>query len=119
MAETLGVYDAIPSFLDSAELSDQDLIQLIVGTFGSLDRDLQPRAQGQTALARFLTGSTRDMRQQRRAEILETRPEHVRTLAGFLQEAGTTSNTVVMGSAEALDKAETSGAVRFRARTVL
>lgn len=119
VAETLGVYDAIPNFLDSAELSDQDLIQLIVGTFGSLDRDLQPRAQGQTALARFLTGSTRDMRQQRRAQILETRPEHVRTLAGFLQEAGTTSNTVVMGSAEALDKAETSGAVRFRARTVL
>ncbi len=119
VAETLDVYDAIPNFLDAAELSDQDLIQLIVGTFGSLDRDLQPRAQGQTALARFLTGSTRDMRQQRRAEILETRPEHVRALAGFLQEAGATTNTVVMGSAEALDQAETRGAVRFRTRTVL
>ena len=119
VAETLGVYDAIPNFLDAAELSNQDLTQLIVGTFGSLDRDLQPRAQGQTALARFLTGSTRDMRQQRRAEILETRPEHVRALAGVLQEEGTASNTVVMGSAEALDKAEASGSVQFRTRTII
>lgn len=120
ISNTLDIYDGTADFLRQCSLERSELDKLIIGTFGALDQDLQPRAQGAVALQRHLTGHTRTLRQQRRDEILATDEADIRQLAHYIAAAqADCANTVVMGSEAALQKATEDCGIAFASRTML
>ncbi len=119
IGETLQTYDATANFLAQLEMAPDELVKLIIGTFGAITHDLQPKAQGKAALSRYLTGSTRELRQQHRDEILATETKHLQQISTYMAEATREANNVVMGSESAIQEAVTNFGLDFRSRLVL
>jgi Zn-dependent M16 (insulinase) family peptidase len=81
------------------------LTKSIIGVIGELDAYLLPDAKGWTSLTRHLIGYTEEMRQQLRDEVLGTTAKDFRAFAEALEYVKKDGQVVVLGSAEALEKA--------------
>ncbi|MGE5251134.1 MAG: insulinase family protein [Bacteroidota bacterium] len=102
---TLENYDNTAGFLRNLELSDSELTKSIVGTIGSMDAYLLPDAKGYQSMVRHLTGYTDQARQQVRDEVLGTTVKDFRQFADVLTSVARNGSVVVLGSAEAISKA--------------
>ena len=109
LLNTLAVYDATADYLRGLELSDAELTPAIVGAIGAIDPYLLPDARGYTSLQRTLTNETDDTLQAFRDQVLSTTPADFHRLAGALEQVAATGDVVVLGSAEALEKANGEG----------
>jgi Zn-dependent M16 (insulinase) family peptidase len=105
LLDTLAVYDNAPEFLRKLELSDDDLTKSIIGAIGAMDTYQLPDAKGDTALARYLLGETDEFRQQVRDEVLGTTVEDFRRFADVLDAVRREGRVVVLGSGDALERA--------------
>jgi len=102
---TLENYDNTVKFLRDLELSEAELTKSIIGTVGELDAYLLPDAKGWTSMVRHLTNYTDDKRQQIRDEVLGATAKDFKEFANILERLNTSGEVVVLGSAEAIDKA--------------
>jgi len=105
LLDTLDVYDKAPEYLRSLTLGDDDLTKSIIGVIGILDAYQLPDAKGDTALARYLLGESDESRQQTRDEVLGTTAADFRAFADVLDAVRREGRVVVLGSADALAKA--------------
>ena len=105
LLNTLRVYDETAAFLRGLTLSDAELTPAIVGAIGAIDAYLLPHAKGYTSLHRYLTNETDDYLQTYRDQVLGTTPADFHRLAGALERVAAEGDVVVLGSAEALEKA--------------
>jgi Zn-dependent M16 (insulinase) family peptidase len=105
LIDTLSVYDNAAQFLHTLELSDDDLTKSIIGAIGVLDAYQLPDAKGDTALARYLLGETDQLRQKTRDEVLGTTAADFRRFAEVLDAVRREGRVVILGSADALEKA--------------
>lgn len=116
---TLDIYDAVPQFLRQLDLSESELTKTIIGVIGSLDAYLLPDAKGYVSMVRHLTHYTDDQRQKIRDEVLSASIEDFRRFAenlAFLIEKG---EIVVLGSADAIKKANQQSGGMFDVKKVL
>lgn len=111
LARTLESYDATAGFLASLHISPAELEKTIIGTIGDVDSYMLPDAKGYASMLQYLSGTTTELRQKTRNEILGTRPEDFRALAPVLEKAFSTAEIAVMASQETLDKAAGDGLV--------
>ncbi|NCP85842.1 MAG: peptidase M16 [Anaerolineae bacterium CG_4_9_14_3_um_filter_57_17] len=102
---TLANYDATPGFLRALDLNESELTKSILGTIGEIDAYQLPDAKGWTSMAHHLTGYTDEMRQQTRAEVLATSVKDFQRFAETLEQVAAHGEVVVLGSAEAVEKA--------------
>src|SRR5258706_335863 len=102
---SLDNYDATAGFLRTLELSDAELGKSIIGTIGDLDAYLLPDAKGSTSMTRHLIGYTDEQRQQIRDEILGTTAQDFKSFGETLEAVAKHGEIVVLGSAEAIEKA--------------
>jgi presequence protease len=102
---SLDNYDATENFLRSLELSDEELTKSIIGTIGDLDAYQLPDAKGWTSLTRTLIGMNDTRRQQFRDEVLGTTVRDFKAFGETLSELAQSGEIVVLGSAEAITKA--------------
>ncbi len=102
---TLENYDNTVKFLRDLELSDAELTKSIIGTIGELDAYLLPDAKGWTSMVRHLTNYTDDKRQQIRDEVLGTTAQDFKQFARILEQLNAQGEVVVLGSADAIEKA--------------
>ncbi len=102
---TLTVYDQMGHFLRTANLSDTDVQQSIIGTIGGMDTYLLPDAKGYTSMIRYLTGETDDSLQQIRDQVLATTVKDFRAFADMLDYVCDKGIVTVLGSSEAIEKA--------------
>jgi Zn-dependent M16 (insulinase) family peptidase len=102
---TLDNFDQTGQFLRQLELSDDELEKAIIGAIGLMDTYLLPDAKGYTSMMRYLTGDTDERLQQVRDEILSTTVEDFRRFGDILVQVSTQGAVVVLGSQEAIDKA--------------
>lgn len=98
-------YDATANFLRQLELSDEELTKAIIGTIGDLDSYQLPDAKGWTAMTRTLVGMTETRRQQLRDEVLGTTAQDFKAFGETLAEVARAGEVVVLGSADAIEKA--------------
>jgi len=105
LLDTLDVYDKAPEYLRTLQLGDDDLTKSIIGAIGILDAYQLPDAKGETSLARYLLGETDESRQQTRDEVLGTTAADFRAFADVLEAVRREGRVVLMGSADALAKA--------------
>lgn len=105
LENSLDIYDQTAQFLHDIDLSESELTKAIIGTIGDLDSYMLPDAKGYTSLSRYLIGISDTERQKLRDEILSTSKTDFKVFAEFLDLAKSAGKVVVLGSAEAIQKA--------------
>lgn len=105
LVASLDTYDATADFLRNLDISDTELTKAIIGTIGDLDAYLLPDAKGWSSLTRYLVGYTDEKRQKFRDEVLHTSARNFKSFADTLQALAQHGEIVVLGSAEAIEKA--------------
>lgn len=102
---TIDNYDKTVNFLNELELSADELKKSIIGTIGNMDAYQLPDAKGWTSMLRYLTRYTDEERQRIRDEVLGTTAVDFKQFARVLAELNQAGEVVVLGSAEAIEKA--------------
>ncbi len=102
---TLDNYDGTAKFLKKLDLSQEELTKSIIGTIGDLDAYQLPDAKGYTSLARYLVGDTDEERQIWRDQVLSTNTGDFRSFGEVLERVNKAGYVVVLGSPEAIAKA--------------
>jgi Zn-dependent M16 (insulinase) family peptidase len=102
---TLETYDNTAEFLRTLELSEDEVAKSIIGTIGDLDQYQLPDAKGYSSMLRYLAGDTEDDRQRLRDQILSTSAQDVRAFADVLDLVKAKGSVVVLGSEQAIEKA--------------
>ncbi|MCA1746278.1 MAG: hypothetical protein LC655_01170, partial [Bacteroidales bacterium] len=82
-----------------------ELKKTIIGTIGEMDAYQLPDAKGWTSMVRYLTHYTDEERQRIREEVLSTGVNDFKQFARVLAELNKAGEVVVLGSAEAIEKA--------------
>ena len=102
---TLDIYDQAGAYLAGLELPESELTKAAIGAIGDLDQPLLPDAKGYVSALRYLANEGDEFRQTLREQILATNLEDFHTFGDLLQVLPDSHHIVVMGSAEALEKA--------------
>lgn len=102
---TLENYDNTVQFLRGLELDNSELTKSIIGAIGDLDVYLLPDAKGWTSMTRFLTHYTDEERQRIRDEVLGTTLSDFKRFAEVLEQVAQSGEVVVLGAADAIQKA--------------
>jgi len=105
LLSTLDAYAGAAGFLRNLSLSESELTKSIIGTISDLDAYQLPDAKGWTSMVRHLIGYTDAMRQQIRAEVLGTTGQDFQRFGDVLSGAARHAQVVVLGSADAIEKA--------------
>jgi Zn-dependent M16 (insulinase) family peptidase len=102
---TLENFDRSADFLKSLKLDQAELTKSIIGAIGDMDAYMLPDAKGFVSLQRYLAGETDEFRQEIRDQLLGAEEKDFHELGAVLEKLNVTGNVVVMGSPEALAKA--------------
>jgi len=102
---TLENYEGTADFLRNLDLDDGELSKSIIGAIGNLDTYQLPDAKGFTSLQRYLLDISDEERQKYRDELLATGEADFRAFATTLDAVNREGQVVVLGSAEAIAKA--------------
>lgn len=102
---SLDTYDATATHLQNLQLSESELTKAIIGTIGDLDAYLLPDAKGWVSLTRHLVGYSEEARQKFRDEVLHTSLQDFKAFGKTLSGLTENGQIVVLGSADAIDKA--------------
>ena len=105
LLSTLENYDEAAAYLRALDLPEDEVTRSIIGTIGSIDSYQLPDAKGYTSMVRHLVGNTDEERQKLRDEVLGTTAAHFRQFAEALEAVKDHGNVVVLGSADAITKA--------------
>ena len=103
--KTLAVYKQTAEFLGNLHLTQEELTKAVVGAMGDIDTYLLPSAKGNAALWEYMTGYTKEMRQQVRDEVLQTKLSDFHAFAPYLQKAMETSVDTALGGQQVQDYA--------------
>jgi len=106
---TLKAFDGAAKFLRDVKMDDKELEKSIIGAIGDMDSYQLPDAKGFASASRILSGETDELRQQRREEILGASKKDFVELGDALEAVKESSAVVIVGSAEAITKAEGEG----------
>jgi presequence protease len=87
------------------DLSQEELTKSIIGAIGDLDAYQLPDAKGYTSMQRYLIGETDEDRQQLREEVLSASQADFRQFGEVLERLNASPSVVVLGSADAIAKA--------------
>ena len=101
LLKTVDAYDGAAKAL-RAGIGDTDLVRSVIGVVGDLDRPEFPDAKGYSAMWRILSGTTDEIRQRRRGEILGTSRKDFEAVADALELVAREGHVVVLGGEAAI-----------------
>lgn len=103
LLRSLENYDGTAPFLMSLDLSDEELIKVIIGAIGGIDAYRLPDAKGYTSMTRHLLGVSDEFLQQYRNEVIATKQDDFKEFAKILAKIKDDGKVVVLGSQEAMN----------------
>jgi Zn-dependent M16 (insulinase) family peptidase len=98
LKETLNVYDQIPDFISSLDLSKDELDKFIIGCVGRLDPPLTSDRKGSISMIDSLIGMTHELRQKKREEVMSTTLSDIRDFAPIFQKLKESGSICVLGN---------------------
>ncbi|SHI53371.1 insulinase family protein [Propionispora hippei] len=100
LKETLAVYDETADYLNGFAVDDREMTKYIIGTISRLDTPLTVSQKGEQADLLYIRKVSQADRQQERDEILGTRQQDIRQLAGMVEAAMAENYLCVLGGEE-------------------
>jgi hypothetical protein len=100
-------------------LSQAELTKSIIGAIGDMDAYQLPDAKGFTSMVRYLVGDTDERRQQWRDQVLSTTLEDFQALGEVLERVKEAGLVVVLGSPEAIQRANSQKGGWLEVRKIL
>jgi len=107
LSETLENYAGTPDFLNSLELSEDELTRFIIGTISRMDRPLTSSQKGNIAVTNYFTKANQAELQAERDAVLSTSLDDVKRYEKMVSEILNNSKICVYGNEEALKKNKT------------
>lgn len=105
--KTYDAYNALQQQVESLQLSNEMLSQLIIGTYGNFNPHQGPASLAASARNEYLSGITPEFKQARISEIISTTREDLRSFASFFTELTKTPyRTTIGNSARVADHKE-------------
>lgn len=104
LLKTLDAYDGAAKALRNG-VGETDLTRSIIGVIGDIDGYEFPDAKGYSSMWRQLTGTTDELRQQRREEILATSRADFNAMADAIEAVARQGHVVVLGGEAAIKAA--------------
>ncbi|MBE9524996.1 MAG: peptidase M16, partial [Chloroflexi bacterium] len=105
LLQSLDNYDQTAQFLKLLDISDDELVKVIIGSIGELDAYRLPDAKGYISMTRHLLGLNDVFLQQYRNEVLATTQDDFKIFADVLEDARDAGRVVVLGSQDAMEAA--------------
>jgi hypothetical protein len=109
LSATIDVYDKTAEYLNTANLTDDEVIKCIIGVIGDIDSYMLPDARGYASMLRTLNGNTEEIRQQRRDEVLRTDRSYFSAFADILNQFKDSGHIKVLGGQESIEEARKGG----------
>lgn len=100
LRETLDVYDETVDYLKNFQVNDREMTKYIIGTISQLDTPLTPSMKGERAASQYIQKLAWENFQQERQEVLATRQEDIRALAGVVADVMQQDCICVLGGEE-------------------
>jgi Zn-dependent M16 (insulinase) family peptidase len=119
LLNTIANYDGTSGFLNQLELESRELSKSIIGAIGRIDDYQLPDAKGYTSLMRYLVNESDDERQRYRDQVLATTGADLKAFAATLEQVNRHGPVVVLGSQEAIHRANEARPGWLELRTVL
>ncbi|MBN1581195.1 MAG: insulinase family protein [Anaerolineae bacterium] len=105
LLSTIENYDGTARYLRDLDLSQEELVKGIIGAIGRIDAYQLPDAKGYTSMVRYLIQESDEERQRYREQVLSTTVDDFKALADVLEKVNEKALVVVLGSQEAIEKA--------------
>ena len=100
LKNTISVYEKIVDYLKTFSADERDMTKYVIGTISGLDTPLTPRQSGSRSMTAYLTGTTEEMAQKTRTQILDATQEDVRALAPYVEAILSKGAVCVVGNEE-------------------
>lgn len=85
LEQTIDVYEGAADFVEKYEASERTMTQYIIGTFSQLDVPLTVAGKGRRSRDAYMRGITYDMIQKERDEVMDAKPEDIRSLSAYIR----------------------------------
>ena len=100
LKNTLSVYRKIADYLKEFTADERDMTKYVIGTVSGLDTPLTPRMSGARSMTAYMNGTTLEMAQKTRNQILDASQEDVRALAPYIEAILSRGALCVVGNEE-------------------
>ncbi|MCD7981777.1 MAG: insulinase family protein [Clostridiales bacterium] len=102
LSRTLDVYRGVTEYLRDFDADERDMTRYVIGTFSDMDAPLSPAAMGRRSLLARLNGTTFEMIQRDRDEVLAADCQSIRDLAEWLKAVLSDARICAIGNEEKL-----------------
>ena len=106
VARTINVFDQTVEYIKQGQWTQTDIDRAIIATAKNAEKPLRPSQAASDALSYHITGQTREMREQRYAQLRSATPKAVqRALLQLFEENADKAAVCVVSSREKLEEA--------------
>ena len=106
VARTINVFEQAADYVKQVEWTQTDIDRAIIATAKGAEKPIRPSQSASDALSQYLVGQTREMREERYAELRRATPAEVkRALLELLEENRDKAAVCVVSSREKLEAA--------------
>ncbi len=106
VARTINVFEQTVDYIKQVEWTQTDIDRAIIATAKSAEKPIRPSQAASDALSHYLTGQTREMREERYAQLRSATPTEVkRALLRLFEENQDSASVCVVSSREKLEAA--------------
>jgi len=106
LENTLDIFEKAADYIRSFEADEKEMTKYIIGTVSNLDIPLTPRIRGIRSRTAYLEGTTYEMLQKARDQVLEAKAEDIRALAAYIDAFMSDENVCVVGNEDRLKAAK-------------
>ncbi len=106
LQKTLDVYRQVAAYLEQFDADERDMTRYVIGTCSEMDAPLNPSALGRRSLLAYLNGSTVELLQKDRNEVLSVTVDDIKNLAPMLRAVIESEHICAIGNEENLKAQE-------------
>lgn len=103
LMETYEIYKNAYKYVEAFQADERDMTKYLIGTIAKLDAPLTPSAEGAFSFLCYLAGTTDEMLQTERDQILATNVETIRGLAPIVKAVTDTDVICAIGGEEKIE----------------
>jgi len=98
LEQTIKIYENMPDYLRSFDVTEREMTKYIIGTVSNLDVPLTPSLKGEVATERYISGLTQEDIQLTRDQVLATRKKDIVECAELVGEVMKQNYFCVIGN---------------------